>query len=127
MNLHEKIKSFRGLKCNWDGFGASAPTDDDLDFAEAFAKTLVGIPGILQPVFGVDSDGLPVFTTIIDNIYIKISIESPGHMSLYSIINEIEYVLNEVKVSHSDLPIFLSQAYGPVFELNKVSDEGAVS
>jgi hypothetical protein len=104
LSTWDKISHHVGLPDGWDGASARAPTREALDHAYSLAVLLAAKPEGRRPVFAVDSEGRPGFAANNRELYLHLTIDTPGILSWLAVINGIEYFGDDIAFDGVSLP-----------------------
>lgn len=105
----EAIAGHRNLAVGWDGKHAKPPEDVLLDTAEVLAQAFSSVPVAARPIFSVDAEGKPSYSSYRDGYYLHLTIDEPGTISWYSVKNGAEVFRDEVAVEGSNLETLASE------------------
>ena len=94
----EQIALHRGLPNNWDGQQSLAPDESLFEAAEILASEFARMCVHWRPTFAIDPEGKPAFAAYNDDIYLSLTVDSPDHVSWYSVIGGREEFRDEVPV-----------------------------
>lgn len=105
----KSIAAHRNLAEGWDGSSAPAPSEEALDTAEVLAQAFSSVPTSKRPIFSVDVEGFPSFSSYNDELYLHLTIDRPGVVSWYSVKNGAEVFRDDVEIDGFNLDKLASE------------------
>lgn len=99
----QAVAGHRNLSKGWDGQSGLAPSSGALDTAEILTQAFAFAPASSRPVFSVDADGRPSFSSYNDDLYLHLTVDDPGVISWYSVRNGEDDFRDNVKVDGFNL------------------------
>lgn len=94
----EDIALHRGLTNDWDGQMSAAPDEALFETAEIIASQFAQLPVHWRPTLTIDSDGRPNFAAYNDDLYLSLTVDEPGVISWYSVVDGKENFRDEVVI-----------------------------
>lgn len=95
----EDISLHRGLGEDWDGENSAAPNEALFETAEILASQFAQLPVHWRPTLSIDSEGRPNFAAYNDDLYLSLTVDEPGIVSWYSVVDGKENFRDEVEIS----------------------------
>jgi hypothetical protein len=100
----KRIAAHRNLSSGWDGGFAPVPPPGSLDTAEALAVGFLAKRQDRRPYFAVDSQGIPGFAANDGNFYLHLTVDAPGKLSWFAVLDGVEHFEDDVDFNGVKFP-----------------------